>query len=241
MDRIYITMGDFLKNAGIVGLFYAVEKTGYIRDKDYGITEDKQAMWIDRRIALEADWTDIYFKAFINAFGLDTAYQSVIDKIDSLVSVDSQKEWGSKEYKDDLKYIEDKLLASSYKSGYESIKNRIDNPEIYEKLNVFKLKNFAEKKELLDYLRELKQFLLQPLCRETFCMKSIIYNQINRFWTGVCFLNKNNKTKDMKEVFENDFTEPLKKYLAQDKKMQKKDMCIDCGEPIAAKEKVSIR
>lgn len=240
MDRIYITMGDFLKNAGIVGLFYAVEKTGYIRDKDYGITEDKQAMWIDRRIALEADWTDIYFKAFINAFGLDTAYQSVIDKIDSLVSVDSQKEWGSKEYKDDLKYIEDKLLASSYKSGYESIKNRIDNPEIYEKLNVFKLKNFAEKKELLDYLRELKQFLLQPLCRETFCMKSIIYNQINRFWTGVCFLNKNNKTKDMKEVFENDFTEPLKKYLAQDKKMQKKDMCIDCGEPIAAKEKVSI-
>lgn len=119
--------------------------------------------------------------SFLKASGSDTAYQIVLDKIDSLLSVDSQKEWGIKDYKDDLKYIEDKLLANSYKSGYENLKNRIDNPEIYEKLNILKLKNITDKSELLDRLRELKQFLLQPLCKETFCMKSIIYNQYSFF------------------------------------------------------------
>ena len=40
MERYVITMGDFLKNAGIVGMEYLLETAGARRDVDYGITED---------------------------------------------------------------------------------------------------------------------------------------------------------------------------------------------------------
>lgn len=43
----------------------------------------------------------------------------------------------------------------------------------------------------------------------------------------------------MREVFEKDFSEPFRKYLSADHK-KAKDLCIDCGDPIGPKEKVSI-
>lgn len=70
-------------------------------------------------------------------------------------------------------------------------------------------------------------------------MKSIIYNYINRFWAGKCFLLRANKAKDMRTVFENDFSEPLRKYVAADHS-KAKDMCIECNSLMDSKEKVSI-
>ena len=65
MDRIVINLGDFLKNAGIVGLNYILEDVICAeKDKDYGYTSDRQAIWLSRDFALDCDWTDIYFKAF---------------------------------------------------------------------------------------------------------------------------------------------------------------------------------
>ena len=39
-------------------------------------------------------------------------------------------------------------------------------------------------------------------------MKSVIYTYINRFWSGKCFLLRANAKKDMRELFEKDFSEP---------------------------------
>jgi CRISPR-associated protein Cst1 len=93
--------------------------------------------------------------------------------------------------------------------------------------------------ELKNRLAELLDFINQPECSETFAMKSIIYTYINRFWNGKCFLLRPNAKKDMREVFEKDFSEPFRKYLSADHK-KAKDLCIDCGDPIGPKEKVSI-
>ena len=64
MDRLEISLGDFLKNAGITGLSYALENYGAREGVDYGISDDKYTFWIDRAFALDTDWTDVYFKAF---------------------------------------------------------------------------------------------------------------------------------------------------------------------------------
>lgn len=243
LDKVLITMGDFLKNAGIVGLKYLLDEacieSGIAENVDYGITEDSQAIWIKREFAAEADWTDMYFKAFVKCFESDTVYRAALDKIDIILEKSSQDDCKQRDFKDDLKFINDKLLSNSYKSGFENIKDRVDNPGVYELLKTSKLKETMDKEELRSRLTELKVFLNQPLCKETFSMKSIIYNYINRFWDGKCFLLRANAAKDMRFLFDNDFAEPLRKYVAADHS-KSKEMCIDCNALMDSKEKVSI-
>ena len=70
-------------------------------------------------------------------------------------------------------------------------------------------------------------------------MKSVVYNYINRFWDGKCFLLRANAKKDMRELFDQDFVKPFKEYIAASHDKDK-DMCIDCARPMGNKEKVSI-
>lgn len=239
MGRIYISIGDFLKNAGIVGLKYLLEESDADEDIDYGITGDGQELWIDQDYAVKADWTDMYFNAFVKWYGPYTVYQAILDKIDSILETAENDNWKPEDCKDDIKFINDKLLSNSYKSGFENIKDKIDNPEIYRLLITNKLKVNMESQEILNRLQELKQFLVQPLCKKTFSMKSIIYNYINRFWDGKSFLLRSNAAKDIRDVFDADFSEPLRKYIFADHE-KSKDMCIDCNKLLDSKEKVSI-
>ena len=238
MDRILITQGDFLKNAGIVGLVYMLKLSGAREEIDYKI--EGQNLWLEREFAETADWTNMYFHACVEYFGPSTTYQRVVDKIDECLGKIEKNIWtANKEEKDDLAYINDKLLSNSYQAGYANIETRIQNAEVYKNLKKNKLNVKSSQEELAERLRELKDFIEQPLCRETFIMKSVIYTFINRFWDGKCFLLRANAKKDMKETFEVDFIKPLKKYL-QSNHEKAKDLCIDCGSPVGSSEKVSI-
>lgn len=240
LERFEITTGDFLKNAGIVGMKYMLDLSEAQEDKDYGIAEDRQALWIRSEFAVAADWTDMYFKAFVEYLGLSTVYQTTLEKMQAILDKIQNNKWRpEKEEKEDLKFINDKLLSNSYQAGFANIRNKIEEPELYEKLKKEKLKDKMDSGELTVRLKELQRFLTQPICKETFCMKSIIYNYINRFWDGKCFLLKANAKKDMSELFEKEFSVPLKDYL-RDSHDKAKDICIDCGLPIKPKEKVSI-
>lgn len=240
MEKYVITLGDFLKNAGIVGFHYMLETAGAEKEVDFGYTDDNQAMWVSMDYAQNADWTDMYFKAFIRYFGPFSTYQGIKDKIQSCLEKIESENWNSgKQEKEDLKFINDKLLSNSYQAGFANIQKRIENPEIYEKLKKNKLSDKLTSEELKTRLKELQEFINQPECSETFAMKSIIYTYINRFWNGKCFLLRPNAKKDMREVFEKDFSEPFRKYLNTDHK-KVKDLCIDCGNPTGPKEKVSI-
>ncbi len=229
MDRIYVTIGDFLKNAGIVGLKYLLDEAGAKENVDFGI--DEQAIWLNREFAATADWTDMYFKAFVKYYGPSTVYKASLDKIDAILEKSMLDDWKQNDCKDDLKFLNDKLLSPSYQSGFENIKDKISNPQVYELLKTSKLKESMGKEELRGRLTELKVFLEQPLCAETFSMKSIIYNYINRFWDGKSFLNRKKASEDMRMIFDCDFSEPLRKYVNKDKS-KFKYICIDCGEKI---------
>ena len=235
-----ITLGDFLKNAGIVGFRYMLESAGAKENVDFGITEDGQGLWLDMDFALNADWTDMYFKACVQYFGPSTVYQGVLDRIEKCLDKIQSEKWNpGKDEKEDLKFINDKLLSNSYQAGFENIKNEIDMPEVYQTLKKDKLNDKLDSEKLKERLTELEKFLQHPKCRETFIMKSVVYTYINRFWSGKCFLLRANAKKNMRELFEKDFSEPFRKYLEADHK-KAKDLCIDCGMPIGPKEKNSI-
>lgn len=240
LDKYVITLGDFLKNAGIVGFRYMLESAEAKENVDFGITEDGQGLWLDMNFALIADWTDMYFKACVQYFGPSTVYQGVLDRIERCLDKIQTGKWNpGKEEKEDLKFISDKLLSNSYQAGFENIKNGIDMPEVYQTLKKDKLNDKLETEKLEERLIELEKFLQYPKCRETFIMKSVVYTYINRFWSGKCFLLRANAKKDMRELFEKDFSEPFRKHLEADHK-KAKDLCIDCGMPIGPKEKNSI-
>jgi len=239
VDRITILPGDFLKNAGIVGLWYLLEESGAETGREYGMTDDRQGLWIEREFVEHTDWTALYFKAFVKRYGPLTVYRAVLDKIDDILEKAEHTEWEKADCKSDLKFINEKLLSNSYRSGFENIRQDIGNPEVYELLKTSKLRENMEKEELCARLRQLREFLEQPLCEETFSMKSIVYNYINRFWDGKSFLLRANAAKDMKAMFNADFSEPLRKYASSGHE-KAKEMCIDCSGKMDAKEKVSI-
>ena len=93
MDRFVITMGDFLKNAGIVGLQYMLDTAEAQKKRDYGYTEDGQAFWINAEYALQADWTGMYFQAFIKYFGPSTTYQGVLERIERCLRKIERGNW----------------------------------------------------------------------------------------------------------------------------------------------------
>lgn len=239
MDKITILPGDFLKNAGIVGLWYLLEESEAELDSNYGLTDDKQGLWIEREFVKQADWTGLYFQAFVKRYGPLIVYRAALDKIDAVLEKAEHTDWKKADCKEDLKFINDKLLSNSYRSGFENIRQEIENPEVYELLKTSKLKESMETEELCGRLRQLQKFLEQPLCEEIFSMKSIVYNYINRFWDGKSFLLRANAAKDMKKMFDADFSEPLRKYVSIDHE-KAKEMCIDCSGKMDAKEKVSI-
>ena len=240
MGKIYIPMGDFLKNAGIVGMYYLLKRDPIaFEGSDYGCTEDNQQLWLDTDFCQETDWTDLYFRGITTYYRSHSVYQTILDKIKNLLAALDLPEWDGKKWKDDIKFINDKLLSNSYKSGIASIKDEVDTTEAYELLKAVKLKESMEPELLRERLVQLHEFLIQPVCAETLIMKSAIYNYINRFWDGKCFLLHANAAKNMREVFENDFSEPFRTYIATDQK-KAKEICIDCSAKIGSKTKVSL-
>ncbi len=250
MGKYLITPGDFLKNAGISGMEYMLKMSGARENIDYGIKEQgtvlediaeyEYGLWLDVDYAMQADWTGLFFGACVEYYESSTVYRGVLDRIEAILHKIIAGEWkADSNDRDNLKYINDKLLSNSYKSGFDNIRDRVDSAETYIILQKNKLNSRMEEGELKERLEELRTFLNQPICRETFVMKSVVYNYINRFWDGKCFLLRANAKKDMRELFDQDFVKPFKEYIAASHDKDK-DMCIDCARPMGNKEKVSI-
>lgn len=121
-----------------------------------------------------------------------------MEKIKCCIGKIQNEKWNpGKTEKDDLKFINDKLLSNSYQAGFENIKDQIEHPEVYITLKKEKLIDKMTAEELLERLSKLQVFLEQEKCKETFIMKSVVYNYINRFWDGKSFLLRSNAKKDM--------------------------------------------
>ena len=91
MSKHLIIPGDFLKNAGIVGLYYMLKEynIGILEGREYGIKEQgsteygfepyESGLWLDEDFIENADWTDIFFKACVKYYRDSTVYARVLD------------------------------------------------------------------------------------------------------------------------------------------------------------------
>lgn len=235
MECFELRPGDFMLNAGIVGFLRMMTHHAITVGKNFDTTD---RFLTDDLISM--DLTQMYMDAFINAYGKETAPYKAIERLERLLEkMEREEEFPEKEIKEELKYIVEKLTAASLKSGFASIKDRVENGEIYEELCGKKIKADMEKQTLMSKLRSLQQFLMQPLVKETFVFKGIVYSVINKFWEGKCFLLRANAQKDMKELFRKEFEEPFKAYLLQEEK-KPRFYCIECGNAISSKTATSI-
>ena len=130
MECIKITKGDFLKNAGIVGMWnmLLISDASQGVNKDFWVDEDEQVLCINREFAVNADWTDLYFKAFVETYGPVCTYQEILSRIKKCKEVigkgdDSEK--NKSDIKEDLKYITEKMLSNSYQSGFKIFVRRL--------------------------------------------------------------------------------------------------------------------
>lgn len=152
MGKYLITTGDFLKNAGIVGLYYILKeyKFNVIEGREYGIKEQggkeydfeayESGLWLDEDFIENADWTDMFFKACVSCYRDSTVYARVLDNIDVIIDKINNGTWQKNtEDKEMLDFISDKLLSNSYKSGFDNIKNEVENVSVYENLQKEKL------------------------------------------------------------------------------------------------------
>ena len=104
MEKYAITPGDFLKNAGIVGMKYILDCAKAQEGVDFGISEDGQEMWLNYEFIQNADWTSLYFRACVQNFGRFTVYQGVMEKIKCCIGKIQNEKWNpGKTEKDDLK------------------------------------------------------------------------------------------------------------------------------------------
>lgn len=243
MDYIEITLNDFIKNAGVVGLVFALKNNDAIENEDYIF--DNDSLLVKKEYLLNADLTEMYFNALISKYGGFTSIQTCKDNIKILkLYYSGEIDLKEKKINEMLKYIIEKLSSNSIKSAFDTIKDKIDNSFVYEqiiKLTITKISKEYNKEDMLRLLNDLEVFLNQNLVNQYFISKNIIYTTINKFWDNKSFLLRANAKKDIKEFYEKDFVIPLKKYIENiNNTSKKKDFCIDCGSKISSKESTDI-
>ncbi|HZK60492.1 MAG TPA: Cas8a1 family CRISPR/Cas system-associated protein [Anaerovoracaceae bacterium] len=237
---IVCVSGDFLQNAGIVGLCELLKYEEAVKETDYIIESDR--LFISKKFLTGWDLTQTYFDYAVETFYKETNYAKALEaigKIELMISNTENKEDKTfiKKVNEQFKAVQDKLTAASLKSGYKILEDAGSKCDIPMLIDAMKSsKDIEEKAKVLPQIRE---ELNNALVKETLCFKSIIYNRINMFWENKAFLFRANSNKDMKELFRNEFEKPLKEFLETDTS-KAKDVCISCGAPVTANQKTSI-
>lgn len=222
---VELRLNNFLFNAGLIGFYKVIEKYPKVE-------------LVDNIIRFPVDilnnFTEDYFEALITEYYNTTAHYDIVSRYDSLKKLD----WNNEEYNERIqKYIAfaaQKLLRSSYQSGYAIIKNYHDD-----KTDIVSLAKRVNKKTPLPDIKDIFAEIIAYLVRhkDVLAMKDIAYTRIGQYWSNMAFLLRSNSKKDMKEYFNKAFLVPFKLYL--DKNQGTKMTCMDCGAFIKGKSQIA--
>ena len=219
-----VSLDTFLYNAGIVGFIQVLENSKAEKDKDYII--EGQNLSISKKFIKKADLSQLYIDSMIKKFGDKTRIYKTIQYIEHIIN--------SKEIiEEEMNFIIGSLEADGIKTSYKVLKKYKIPINIEENIN--EVKNIIKDKsydinEVKKHLKKILNDLKNDKIKQNLLMKNIIYNKIKLFWKDKAFLLKNNSDKDLKEVFNNSFEEPLKNMI-EDKKEYKYN-CITCNTKI---------
>lgn len=223
-----LSLDTFLYNAGIVGFIQVLENSKAEKDKDYII--EGQNLSISKKFLKKADLSQLYIDSMIKKFGYKTRIYKTIQYIEHIIN---SKEIEEENFKEEMNFIIGSLEADGIKTSYKVLKKYKIPINIEENIN--EVKNIIKDKsydinEIKKYLQKILNDFKNDKIKQNLLMKNIIYNKIKLFWKDKAFLSKNNSDKDLKEVFNNSFEEPLKNMI-EDKKEYKYN-CITCDTKI---------
>ena len=160
-------MNDFLGNAGIIGLLKLLNKIDS-KAENYKI-EDMQVE-VRTKLLLETDLTGAYFDTLIDEYEEECIYNRILKKIILLIQEENKQD---KNYQKELKALKKDLESNRYKTGYETIKDKLDTSnDLYEELK--RLLVLKESDEITECLLQINTLLNHKIIKETFYMKDIV-------------------------------------------------------------------
>lgn len=239
-EIITIKSDDWLKNAGICGLYNILEKAGYKDQIEVRSDEIKFP------VELLKGFSDMFFNYLIETYKDTFSLFRIINAeklLDNWIENDFEK-FEKKELDLLNLHIENfkkYIKSNSYKSAYKLIGGNVD-PELLEK-NLQKIK-LKKKEKVLDRIEDIKSQIATMKEIITYFKsdgaikyigaKNAIYNIIRNAWDGVSFLNRQCKNPDMYDEYQDYFVNPAIEYIEDiDKNKTKfKYQCLACSSKI---------
>lgn len=247
---ITLTLGDWLYNAGIVGLVNILEhsKEGTVSFNNQDVSFNLEEL---------ENFEDKFFNYFIDTYEKTLAWSKVVSykekiesfKIEKFKNFDKDSLEGFNKYVENLKkYLKNK----SHISAYKLIKNKYP---VLEKEKEIKKVNLKKKENVEDRIQEIKSIMAKIIevidfyseveSRKYIAGKNVIYTIIKNAWNGVSFSNTQNERVDKKtndyvypiEIrdiylnYRNYFPKDAKQYISLDKSNYEYN-CITCDSKI---------
>lgn len=233
MGMIKIQIGDWLKNAGIVGLSTVLAR---LQTPELKIIEKEQYIEFDEKLL--DGFEDKYFEVLIDKHEKSLSWYKLISQEYVLNNLEDKKESVEKLNKI-IDEIKSKVNSNSYKNAYLILKDSeiIENliPKI-EKIKITKKQDFNDvKEEYLEQIRiltEIIEYFKKPNVKKVIAAKNVMYEVIQPFWTNVSFLLKTNNKKEMYSLYKADFIDSVKKYNEKDNSKNKYN-CFTCENKIS--------
>lgn len=233
-----VSLDTFLYNAGIIGFIEILKEAGASEGKNKEEIKNDikdyyyegQDLYVSKKFLKKSDLSQLYIDSMIKKFGDKTRIYKTIQYIEHIIN---SKEIEEENFKEEMNFIIGSLEADGIKTSYKVLKKYKIPINIEENIN--EVKNIIKDKsydinEIKKYLQKILNDFKNDKIKQNLLMKNIIYNKIKLFWKDKAFLSKNNSDKDLKEVFNNSFEEPLKNMI-EDKKEYKYN-CITCHTKI---------
>lgn len=235
-EKIEIRMGDWMINAGIVGLYNILEHCG---DK---VGKDQDKIIIEKNSL--NNFEEKYFRYFIDTYFKTLSWYKVVS-YESLIK--HFEENAFQDFTEDnleslnnyiTKIVKYYLKSSSYEAAYELIGGKADIINLEKRLNAIKFRKkeslenkLPEIKETFEILKHIITYCSSEKAKKYLAGKNIIYNIIKNGWNGVSFLNRQTKEKDMYIDYKNYFVQPAVEYLEAERSKYKYK-CFICESEI---------
>lgn len=231
--KIKLEMQDWLYNAGIVGF------SKILIDNDIVFYKDRNYIEFDANI-LE-DFNEMYFNYFIKKYKKFTSWYEIVSFEDFINSF-NKNDFDEKSLKllnDKITYIKGKLILPSYKKGYQIIEDKSLNLlEEEKKLKEIKINKKQSLNDVIEdvenqifIIKNIINYLNKDGVKKIIIAKNVIYDIINKFWSDVCFLNKNDSEKNMYDDYKSYFINDMFKYVNSNKENFKYN-CFTCNSKI---------
>lgn len=235
-NLIRINIGDWMMNAGMVGIYNILENAG---DK---VTKEENCIIIDK--ASLDNFEDKYFQYFIDTYRRTLSWNKIISYKGILDNLENSnfKDFTEESLKSLNDYIKNTvkyyLKSNSYIAAYELVDENIDILALERKITTINLKkkeNLEDKlpqiKENIKVLREIIDYFSMKESKKYVAGKNVMYAIIKNAWNGISFLNPKTKEKDMYIDYKNYFVNPAIDGLEANKEKYKYH-CFTCNSKI---------